>query len=98
MQTNPTPQQQQAPGLLGRLVRWYKTRVIRRHIADLSQQLSTLRQHMAIDAVLAEQNREHFLNTPALPARMRADRLMELQLARDIAHLQNALAELEPQP
>lgn len=95
MQTEQAPHPRPAPSPLGRLVRWFKVRAIRRRLDELSQQLSTLRHHMAIDAVLAENNRALYMASPALQARMRSDFIAEHALAQDVDALTRALAELE---
>lgn len=97
MQPNPT-NHRRSTNLLGRLVRWYKAQVIRRRIDELEQQLSTLREHMAIDAVLAQQQRPRFLRDAVLLSRMHSDKAMEQCLASALDALKQTLVELEGQP
>jgi hypothetical protein len=76
------------------LLRWVKARALRIRLYELQHQLSTLRQHMAIDQQLAAMTTRIQLDR-VLVSRMHADSLLERQLTTQVEALQTAIARLE---
>jgi len=76
------------------LLRWVKARALRIRLHELQHQLSTLRQHMAIDQQLAAMTTRIQLDR-VLVSRMHADSLLERQLTTQVEALQTAIARLE---